>query len=128
MLDRIPETEVMDDPAEAAARGVQGRAISHLKATGEVEIGGETIRLEDVATPKPGQKVALICLVHGQNEVGTLQPVAAAAAAKIHCLRRAASTRPRPTSKAASSRTLIGDPPHGRSFGCLPPPGRIRRS
>jgi ribonuclease Z len=48
------------DPAAAAGAGVRGPAVGVLKREGRVEVDGRTVRLEDVATPRPGQKVAFV--------------------------------------------------------------------
>lgn len=48
------------DADEAAGRGVVGRAIGDLKTHGEVTVDGTVVRIDEVATPKPGQKVAFV--------------------------------------------------------------------
>lgn len=48
------------DPDRLAAAGVRGPAVGELARTGRVRVAGRTVRLGDVATPRPGQVVAVI--------------------------------------------------------------------
>lgn len=48
------------DPAKLAAAGVSGPAVGELLKKGTIEIGGRTIRSEDVSEPRPGQKFAFV--------------------------------------------------------------------
>lgn len=47
-------------PEKLEAAGVRGRAIGDLQRSGQVEIDGRVVRLEDVSVPKPGQSMAFI--------------------------------------------------------------------
>lgn len=48
------------DPARLAAAGVSGPAVGELQRAGTLEVGGRTVRVEDVSEPRPGQRVAFI--------------------------------------------------------------------
>lgn len=48
------------DAAKAAALGVVGRDVGALKRDGQVQVGDRTVRLEEVAEPRAGQKVAFL--------------------------------------------------------------------
>lgn len=47
-------------PERLRAAGVQGPAIRELISSGELTVGGRTIRLQDVSEPRPGQVFALV--------------------------------------------------------------------
>lgn len=47
-------------PDKLKERGVEGPDIGRLLSEGELEIGGDTVRLEEVSIPKPGQSMAFI--------------------------------------------------------------------
>lgn len=58
---RLVEPDSWTIDAEAAREaGVVGRAIGTLKEQGEVRVGDRTVRVDEVATPRPGQKVAFL--------------------------------------------------------------------
>src|SRR5205823_4680080 len=40
--------------------GIKGRAVGELQRQGQLDVGGRTIRLEDVSEPRPGQGVAVV--------------------------------------------------------------------
>lgn len=48
------------DPQRAAAAGVEGPARAELLATGEVRVGGRRVHRDEVATPRPGQRVGVV--------------------------------------------------------------------
>lgn len=48
------------DPERLAAAGIQGPAVGELQRKGSVEIGGKTVRVEDVSVPRPGQRFAFV--------------------------------------------------------------------
>jgi ribonuclease Z len=47
-------------PAALAEAGVRGPAVGRLIERGEVEVGGRTVRLDDVSVARPGQSVAFV--------------------------------------------------------------------
>lgn len=47
-------------PDELEKRGVRGPAIGQLARQGSIDVDGDTVRLEDVSVPKPGQSVAFV--------------------------------------------------------------------
>ena len=47
-------------PERLEAAGVHGRARRELATTGRITIGGRTVHLDDVSTPRPGQSVAFV--------------------------------------------------------------------
>jgi ribonuclease Z len=47
-------------PDRLEERGIHGPARAELRATGSVRVDGRTVRLEEVAVPRPGQSVAFV--------------------------------------------------------------------
>lgn len=47
-------------PDRLDAVGLTGPQVGALRAEGEVEVGGRSVRLEEVAVPRPGQRVAVV--------------------------------------------------------------------
>jgi ribonuclease Z len=47
-------------PERLSAAGVRGPAVGELMRRGEIVISGQTVRLEDVSEPRPGQSFALV--------------------------------------------------------------------
>jgi ribonuclease Z len=47
-------------PAELAAHGIVGSAISRLQQAGSLQVNGRTVRVEDVSEPRPGQRFAFV--------------------------------------------------------------------
>ncbi|WP_328526463.1 ribonuclease Z [Kribbella sp. NBC_00359] len=47
-------------PDKLAALGIVGPAIGRLQQAGSLDVGGRTVRIEDVSEPRPGQRFAFI--------------------------------------------------------------------
>src|SRR5947199_10122838 len=47
-------------PDRLNAAGVRGPAVGELLHRGEIVVSGQTVRLEDVSEPRPGQSFALV--------------------------------------------------------------------
>jgi len=58
---RIEEPDHVNlDKGKLAALGIKGPAVGELKRNGEIQHNGKTLRLEDVSTVRPGQKIAFV--------------------------------------------------------------------
>lgn len=47
-------------PERLAARGISGADVGRLLRDGQLEVGGRTVRREEVTVPRPGQSVAFV--------------------------------------------------------------------
>jgi ribonuclease Z len=47
-------------PQKLAAAGVRGPAVRQLQEQGQLQVGGRTVRVEEVSEPRPGQAFALV--------------------------------------------------------------------
>ena len=47
-------------PEELARAGVSGPDVGRLQRSGSLDVGGRTVRLDDVSAPRPGQRVAFV--------------------------------------------------------------------
>ena len=111
------EDGVRMDAAALEAVGVRGPAVSQLMAQGAIEVGGRTVRLDEVSAPRVGQSFALVmdtrpcrgarALMHGADLVAAestyLDVDADIAAAHFHMTARQAASMAR----EAGARRLV---------------------